>query len=94
MFLEGAVRRVIAPRKALWERNALSPHKSPHDRGHEELGVYYESTCLGINFLSSLELFLNRAGVLVGAPGLFQHLNRRCRFPEIHSVAINASICS
>lgn len=45
MFLEGAVRRVLAPRKALWEQNPLSSHKSPHDRGHEgnlELGVYYE----------------------------------------------------
>lgn len=49
-----------------------------------------------INFLSSREfLFLNRAGVLVGAPELFQHLNRtRCFFPEIRSVATDASVCS
>lgn len=49
-----------------------------------------------VNFLSSREfLFLNRAGVLVGAPGLFQHLNRtRCFFPEIRSVATDASVCS
>lgn len=46
-----------------------------------------------INFLSSMEiLFSNRAGVLAGAPAVFQHLNRtRCFFPKIHSVAVNAA---